>query len=221
MDALQQFISYLTISQKKLFTSLNNPSSIQEYLDSIPYRVEDDNFCALSVFRDGKAHCFDGSLFAAAALRQIGFDPMIVQTLPEKDDDHMLAIYKLNGRFGALAKSNFVGLRCREPVFASVRELVMSYFKDFYNLDGIFSLRAYTLPINLKKFDQYNWMASDEGAQSIVKRLHDIKKIRLLTPQMIVDLAPVDTITYKAGFAITNMDGVFKPGTSPDKDFGL
>jgi len=221
MDALQQFISCLTFSQKKLFTSLNNPTSIQEYLDSIPYRVEDDNYCALSVFRDGKAHCFDGSLFAAVALRQIGFDPMIVQTLPEKDDDHMLAIYKRNGRFGALAKSNFVGLRSREPVFASVRELVMSYFNDFYNLDGFFSLRAYTLPINLKNFDQYNWMTSDEGAQSIVKRLHDIRKIRLLSPQMIADLAPVDTITYKAGFAITNMDGVFKPGTSPDKDFGL
>ena len=221
MEALQQFISCLSPDQKELFTSLNTPFAIQEYLDSIPYRVEDDNYCALSVFRDGKAHCFDGSLFAAAALRQIGYDAIIVQTLPEKDDDHMLAIYKRNGRYGALAKSNYVGLRSREPVYVSVRELVMSYFKDFYNLDRLFSLRAYTLPINLKHFDRYNWMASDLGAQAIVKRLHDIRKVRLFTPKIIEDLALIDSISYKAGMSITNLDGVFKPGSSPDKDFGL
>ena len=221
MESVQQFISCLTPDQKKLFTSLNTPFAIQEYLDSIPYRVEDDNYCALSVFRDGKAHCFDGSLFAAAALRQIGFNPIIVQTLPEKDDDHMLAVYKRNGRYGALAKSNYVGLRSREPVYASVRELVMSYFKDFYNLDGLFSLRAYTLPINLKHFDRYNWMTSDLGVQAIVKRLHDIRKIRLFSPEVIADLAPIDPISYKTGMSITNLDGVFKPGSSPDKDFGL
>ena len=221
MESLQQFISCLNPDQKKLFTSLNTPFTIQEYLDSIPYRVEDDNYCALSVFRDGKAHCFDGSLFAAAALRQIGFNPIIIQTLPEKDDDHMLAVYKHNGRYGALAKSNYVGLRSREPVYVSVRELVMSYFKDFYNLDGLFSLRAYTLPINLKHFDRYNWMTSDSGAQAIVKRLHDIRKIRLFSPEVIADLAPIDPISYKTGMSITNLDGVFKPGSSPDKDFGL
>ena len=221
MESVQQFISCLTPDQKKLFTSLNTPFAIQEYLDSIPYRVEDDNYCALSVFRDGKAHCFDGSLFAAAALKQIGFSPIIVQTLPEKDDDHMLAVYKRNGRYGALAKSNYVGLRSREPVYVSIRELVMSYFKDFYNLDGLFSLRAYTLPINLKHFDRYNWMTSDAGVQAIVKRLHDIRKIRLFSPEVIADLAPIDPISYKTGMSITNLDGVFKPGSSPDKDFGL
>jgi hypothetical protein len=141
--------------------------------------------------------------------------------LPEKDDDHMLAIYKRNGCFGALAKSNFVGLRSREPVYKSIRELVMSYFKDFYNLDGLFSLRAYTLPINLKYYDRYDWMASDSGAQVIVKRLHDIRKIRLLSPKVIADLSPTDSISYKAGMSITNLAGVFKPGSSPEKDFGL
>ena len=221
MEALQHFIACLIPSQKTIFTSLKNPSAIQEYLDSIPYRVEDDNCCALSVFRDGKAHCFDGSLFAAAALNQIGFQPVVVQMLPENDDDHMLSIYKRNGRFGAVAKSNYVGLRSREPVYGSIRELVMSYFNDFYNLDSMFSLRAYTLPINLNHYDRYDWMASDAGAQVIVKRLHDIRKIRLLPSQVIADLAPINPISYKVGMAITNLDGVFKPGTSPEKDFGL
>ena len=96
----------------------------------------------------------------------------------------MLAIYKRNGRYGAVAKSNYVGLRSREPVYTSIRELIMSYFKDFYNLDGLFSLR-------------------------------------LLSPEVIADLSPIDPISYKAGMSITNLDGVYKPGTSPEKDFGL
>lgn len=221
MKALQHFIDHLTPGQKHIFFALTSPVRIQEFLDSIPYRVEDDNFCALSVFRDGKAHCFDGALFAAVALAHIGFEPMLVQTLPEKDDDHMLAIYKLNGRFGSLAKSNYAGLRSREPVFHSIRELVMSYFKDFYNLDGLFSLRAYTRPIRLKNLDRLYWASIDADAQKIYERLHITPKVHLLTPQMITDLSPIDPISYKAGMTITNLDGVFKPGISIEKDFGI
>jgi hypothetical protein len=221
MDAMNQFLSCLTADQHRIFTSLITPSLIQEYLDSIPYRVEDDNCCALSVFRDGKAHCFDGSLFAAAALRQIGYTPVVVQMLPQDDDDHMLAIYKRAGRFGCLAKSNFVGLRGREPVYSSIRELVMSYFNDYYNLDRIFSLRGYTLPIQLHQYDRHQWLTSDEGAQIIVRRLHEIRKVRLFTPEILSNMAPINEISYQAGMAITNLDGAYKPGVSAVKDYQL
>jgi hypothetical protein len=137
----------------------------------------------------------------------------------ENDDDHMLAIYKRHDRYGAVAKSNFVGLRCREPVYPSLRELVLSYFKDFYNLDGIFSLRGYTLPIHLKPYDRFDWMISDEGAQYIVRRLHDVRKFKLLTSEVIVDLAPIDPISFQAGMSITNIDGVYKTGASPENNF--
>lgn len=221
MDAVQRFLAACSDEHKELFTSLNTPSKIQAYLDSIPYRVEDDNCSVLSVFRDGKAHCFDGSLFAAAALRQIGYKPVVVQMLPENDDDHMLAIYKRHNRFGAVAKSNYAGLRSREPVFSNLRELVMSYFKDFYNLDGVYSLRGYTLPVLLKPYDRYDWMISDMGAQYIVQRLCEVRKVKLLAAEMIAGLAPVDPITFQAGISITNFDGVYKPGASPKKDFGF
>ncbi len=221
MDSYQRFLAACSAEQKAIFTSLNTPSKIQAYLDSIPYRVEDDNVSVLSVFRDGRAHCFDGSLFAAAALRQSGYEPVVVQMLPENDDDHMLAIYKRNNRFGAVAKSNFAGLRSREPVYSSLRELIMSYFRDFYNLDGVYSLRGYTLPVPLKPYDRYDWMTSDEGAQRIFQRLYEVRKVKLLSAEMIADLAPVDPITYQAGMGITNIDGVYKPGASPKKDFGF
>lgn len=221
MDANQRFLAACSDDQRALFLSLNTPSKIQAYLDSIPYRVEDDNCAVLSVFRDGKAHCFDGSLFAAAALRQLGHAPIVMQLLPENDDDHMLAIYKRHNRYGSIGKSNFAGLRSREPVFSSMRELVMSYFKDFYNLDGVFSLRGYTPLISLRTFDRYDWMITDQGAQPIVERLHAIRKIKLFSPEMIADLAPVDPITFQAGMGITNIKGAYKPGTSPQKDFGF
>jgi hypothetical protein len=221
MNALTQFLSHLDSQQSQIFSGLTTPALIQSYLDRIPYRVEDDNCCALSVFRDGRAHCFDGSLFAAAALINIGYNPFLVQMLPEDDDDHMLAIYKRNGRFGCVGKSNFVGLRGREPVYSSIRELIMSYFNDFYSLDGIFSLRGYTYPVHLKQFDRFHWMSSDEGAQVIVRRLHEIRKVRLLTKEMIADLTPINPISFQAGMAITNLDGAYKPGISTKKDFGL
>lgn len=221
MDALDHFLSLLTSEQEQIFMGLNTPSLIQSYLDQIPYRVEDDNYCALSVFRDGKAHCFDGSLFAAAALFNIGYAPVLVQMLPEDDDDHMLAVYKRNGRFGCVGKSNFVGLRGREPVYSSLRELIMSYFNDFYSLDGIFSLRGYTFPVHLKQYDRFHWMSNDEGAQVIVQKLHDIRKVRLLTDGMISDLSPINQISFQAGMLITNLDGAYKPGISTRKEFGI
>jgi hypothetical protein len=221
MDALDLFLSQLSDTQRKIFLQLTSPSLIQDYLDHIPYRVEDDNSCALSVFRDGKAHCFDGSLFAATALRQIGYNPVVVQILPEDDDDHMLAVYKRNNRFGCVAKSNFVGLRSREAVYSSIRELVMSYFNDYFSLDRKFSLRGYTLPIQLNQYDRYQWMTSDEGAQIIVRRLHEIRKVRLFTPEILADMAPINEVSYQAGMLITDLEGAYKPGITARKEYNI
>jgi hypothetical protein len=221
MNSQLHFLSCLSEEQRKLFLSLKTPVLIQNYLDSIPYRVDDDNCCALSVFRDGMAHCLDGSLFAAAALHQMGFPPVVIQLLPENDDDHMLAIYKLNGRYGAVAKSNYVGLRSREAVYANIRELIMSYFNDFYRVDGQFSLRGYTLPLHLTPYDRFDWRCSDAGAQKIFERLHDMRKVHLLSNSVIDALNPINPISYHAGMSISNIDGVFNPETSHAKDFGF
>src|SRR5437764_11193867 len=97
---------------------LDSPAAIQAFLDEIPYSADPFYRCPASVVRDRKAHCFDGAVFAAAALRRIGFPPLIVDMLPERDDDHVLAIFKIDGSWGAIAKSNFVGIRFREAVHA-------------------------------------------------------------------------------------------------------
>ena len=207
-----------TFSPEELsfFSTLDSPSKIQKFLDGIPYSDEDIYRCPRQVLNDRKAHCFDGALFAAAGLRQLGFPPLVLDLLPipGSDDDHMLAIYKIDGHWGAIAKSNFVGLRYREPVFRSLRELVMSYFEDFYNINREKTLLAYTAPLNLKVFDRYGWMVCDTSMQEIAHRLDKLRRNNLLTPRMQASLALVDERFYQAGLTGANWEGLYKPTSS-------
>ena len=142
---------FFTPAERTALDALHSPFAIQAFLDATPYSPEDRDRCPLNVIRDRVAHCLDGALFAAMALRRLGYPPLLIDLLPEPDidDDHVLAIFKVNGCWGAVAKSNFVGLRYREPVYRTLRELVMSYFEPFYNVEGVRTLRGYTLPVNL------------------------------------------------------------------------
>jgi hypothetical protein len=211
MDPTAKFLSCLPEDARVRIQSLLTPLMVQEFLDEIPYRPEDDNYCPVSVFRDGRAHCFDGGLLAAAALRLQGYAPVIVQMIPENDDDHILAIFKKNGGVGAVGKSNFVGLRHREPVYNSIRELIMSYFDGFYNVNGERTLRGYSAPLSLAKFDSIDWMCSDQGAQSVAEKLHHLRHFPVLSAQMLADLTRVDSLTYRSGLLVVNPNGLYKP----------
>ena len=116
------------------------------------------------------AHCLEGAVFAAAALRVLGFPPLLLDLEAVQDTDHVLAVYQVRGHWGAIAKSNFAGLRYREPVYRTVRELVMSYFESYINLRGDRTLRAYSAPVNLARFDRCRpgWMTTD--GRSLVDR---------------------------------------------------
>jgi hypothetical protein len=201
-----------TPDELAVFSTLATPAKIQAFLDGMPYSEEEIYRCPRQVLSDHKAHCFDGALFAAAALRYIGFPPLVLDMLPipSRDDDHMLALYKTNGYWGAVAKSNFVGLRYREPIYRTLRELVLTYFEDFYNTAGEKTLRAYTVPLNLQVYDRFNWMASDASMMVIAHRLEKLRRYTLLTPSMVAGLAPVDERFYQAGLSGANWDGLYK-----------
>ena len=210
---LETFLSYLNSEEKAIFQGLDTPASIQAFLDEVHYPATDRNRCPLNVLRDRQGHCLDGALFAASALRQLGHAPLIVDMYPEPglDDDHVLAIFKLNGRYGALAKSNFVTLRYREPVYHSLQELVMSYFDGFFNVDGVRTMRSYTRPLKLAAYDQNGWMWSDAGADTIEKRLLQLYRYPLLTPEIAASLVNVDSLMYRAGTLGTNPAGLYQP----------
>jgi hypothetical protein len=206
------FLKALTQREARLVSGLNSPAKIQSYLDGIPYSEEITYRCPLSVLRDGKGHCFDGALFAAAMLRRIGHLPLIVDMIPnDNDDDHLLALYKMHGHWGAVAKSNYSGLRFREPVYRTLRELIFSYFEDFFNAIGEKTLRGYTRPLNLKEFDRLDWMTGNENLDAIAEKLDEIRRFKVMTGSMIRNLSFADRRSVQAGLLGAKASGLFKP----------
>jgi hypothetical protein len=218
MLIVEDFDQVLTKSERQVIAQLTTPSKIQAFLNEFPYSAEAIYRCPLRVFRERIAHCFDGALFAAAALRRLGYPPLVLNMLPDDlDDDHMLALYRRDRHWGAVGKSNFVGLRFREPVYRTLRELVMSYFEQFYNVEREKTLRSYTVPLNLKAFDRFNWMTSDESLERIGQRLDEIRKVRILTRRMIAGLSLIDERSYQAGLLGANETGLYRPPQKSDK----
>ena len=212
MSAIKLFNQSLTDPEKAIMAKLTDPNKIQLFLDELPYSADTFYRCPLQVLQDKTAHCFDGALFAAAALRQIGYPPLILDMIPnQRDDDHLLALYKQDGHWGAIAKSNFVGLRFREPVYRNLRELVMSYFEQYYNVEREKTLRRYTVPLNLERFDKFNWMTMPDHLEKIADKLDQIRRFDLLSGKMVKRLSLLDQRSYQAGLMGVNEKGLFRP----------
>ena len=186
---------------------LTTPAKIQRFLDAdIGYNKETGGPTCRSprrVLRDRVAHCLEGALFGAAALRAQGFPPLLLDLEAVRDDDHVLAIFKQRGHWGAIAKSNYSGLRFREPVYRSLRELVMSYFEHYYNLEAEKTLRAYSRPVNLARFDRIEWMTTEQDLWAIPDQLLAIPHIPLLRRGLERRLARVDQRLFAAGLVGT------------------
>jgi hypothetical protein len=181
--------------------ALGSPVGIQRALDAMPYHLGSTAWSPRRVLREGTAHCLEGAIFAAAALRVLGFPPLLLDLEAVQDTDHVIAVYRLRGHWGAIAKSNFSGLRYREPVHRTVRELVMSYFEGYINLRGDRTLRAYSRPVNLARFDRVkpDWMTSEDDLWLIPQHLVGISHVPLLTPAMIRNLSRADRRSLQAG----------------------
>jgi hypothetical protein len=205
--------AHLTREQEETLATLTSPGRIQAYLDSLQYPSGPENRSPAKVMAEGQAHCLDGALFAVFALRRLGHPPVIVDLQPDPgmDDDHVLAIFRCGKGYGALAKSNFTGLRMREPAYRSLRELAMSYFDFYFNVDGVKTLRYYTPQVRLDRLDHLGWTTSDAGVDAIEKHIYTLRRIPLLTTEMAAALTPTDPLTYRAGTLVVNRDGLYKP----------
>jgi hypothetical protein len=191
-----------TPDERALFRTLKTPLKIQKYLDRIQYNKEAGGETCRSprrVIRDGTAHCMEGALFGAAALRMLGHPPLLLDFEAVRDDDHVIAVFRNDGHWGALAKSNYTGLRYREPVYRTLRELAMSYFEHYYNLRREKTLRNYSRPVNLKRFDRVHWMTTEEDVWAIPDYLTTIYHIPLLRPGQVARLERVDDRLFAAG----------------------
>lgn len=195
----------------ELLKTLNNPDKIQGFLDSMDYNPNYECRSPRWVIRKRSAHCFEGALFAAAALDFIGYKPLIVDMKAFNDDDHVIAIFREEGYWGAVAKSNFTSLRFREPVYRSLRELIMSYFDFFFNINREKSLRSYSLPFDLTSFNKRNWATTDEDLEYIGDKIESLHHFPVVSEKMIKKLSIASDSMLRAGLLGANEDGLFKP----------
>jgi hypothetical protein len=185
-------------SELRKLRALKTPAGIQRFLDDLPYNLSFTAHSPRKVLHDRTASCLEGGIFAAAALRVLGFPPFIFDLEADRDTDHVVAIFKTRGHWGAVAKSNFAGCRYREPVYRTLRELAMSYFNIYFNLRFERTLRRYSRPVNLARFDRLNWMITEKPIWFIAEHLCEIPHIELLTPAMEKSLTRLDLRSVKA-----------------------
>jgi len=181
---------------------LDQPVKIQQFLDAIPYNIEAERETFRSprrVLEDRTANCIEGAVLAAAALRVQGDPPLIMDLTAVRDEDHVLAVFRRRGLWGAIASSKFTGLRYREPVYRTLRELAMSYFEVYFNLDGERTLRGHGRPVNLARFDPLHWMTSENDLWAIAEHLERIPHTSLLPSGVARRLTPLDPQLRAAG----------------------
>jgi hypothetical protein len=188
----------LTPTELRKLRSFKTPAGVQRFLDALPYNLEYTARSPRLVLRDQTASCLEGAIFAAAALRVLGFRPLIFDLEAEQDTDHVVALFKMRGHWGAVAKSNFTGCRYREPVHRTLRELALTYFNVYFNLRGERTLRRYSRPVNLTRFDDRNWMTTDKPVWFIAEYLCEIPHTPLLRSKTEKTLTRVDPRTIKA-----------------------
>ena len=193
-----------TEEEVRVFRQLNTPKKIQDYLNKIPTNFEHDRETVLSprmVLRENRAHCMEGAMFAAAALRFQGHKPLVVDlTSVKDDDDHVITVFKHKGHWGAISKTNHAVLRYREPIYRSIRELVMSFFHEYFtNGDGKKTLRSYSMPVDLSRFDKIGWMTAEEDVWYVPEYLFEVQHKPILSRSQIAFLRKADAIEIKAG----------------------
>ncbi len=198
--------------ERAALRKLTSPAKIQRFLDEeIGYNKEPAGASCYSprrVLKERVAHCMEGALLASLALRRLGHPPLLVDLEAVRDSDHVLAVYRLNGHWGSIAKSDYTGLRSREPVYKSIRELALSYFEHYYNPAREKTLRAYSRPVNLARFDKsVQWMTTFDDVWEIPQHLVTIPHTQVLTKAMEKSLAPTDWKIYEAG----RVGGVCEP----------
>ncbi|MEQ1849405.1 MAG: hypothetical protein ABL890_02335 [Candidatus Peribacteraceae bacterium] len=194
----------LTQKEKLILSKLRTPRAIQDFLDTIPMNHEPEGDTCLSprrVLREKRAHCIEGAMLAALALRLQGRPPLLLDLKSTKHDyDHVVTLFKEGGCFGAISKTNHGVLRYREPIYKNVRELVMSYFHEYFlNDSGKKTLRSYSVPVDLSELDHLDWITSEENVWEIPMALENARHFPILTPNQIKNLRPADLVEREMG----------------------
>lgn len=190
-------------NELKILKKLNTPAKIQDFLDTLKRNFEENGdtvYSPMVVLEKKKCHCTEGAVLAALILRLHGQPSLLLDLTAVKDDlDHVVALFKKDGKWGAISKTNHAVLRYREPIYASIRELAMSYFHEYIDDKGRKNLRSYSSPVNLKRFDNRGWMTTREEIDYIPEYLAEVRHFPILTRKQISNLRRADKIEIRAG----------------------
>jgi hypothetical protein len=170
--------SVLSPAERRMFEKLKTPELIQNYLDALPQNFSYSRGRTLRsparMLKDPSAYCFEGAVFAAAALAYHAREPLIMDLRAvDPDVDHVIAPFKQNGLWGAISKTNYSVLKWRDPAYKTIRELAMSYFHEYFLGDGAKSFKDYSLPFNLKKFKPESWVTAAQPLEWLAIALDD------------------------------------------------
>jgi hypothetical protein len=209
MSYAERIQALLTPIERRLFARLSSPQKVQDYLDTLPINFEalgETYMAPRRVFRAKTAHCFEGALLAAAVLAYYGQKPYLLdfRTIPA-DEDHVVTLFRQNGYWGAISKTNHSILRYREPVYKTVRELAMSFFHEYLMWDGRKSLRAYSKPFDLSRYAPERWITAEKELFWLVEALDDSrhfptipkKNLRTLRKAYDVELRAMKIVEWK------------------------
>jgi hypothetical protein len=189
----------LSTEDLRVLRALKTPAQIQKFVDALKYQYANTAGSPQRVLRERKGHCLEGALLAAAALRVNGHPPLLMDFESVHDDDHVVAVYRENGLWGSIAKSNFAGIRFRAPVYRTPRELALSYFEFYYNLRGERTLRSYSRPVNLARLDSRHWMTSEEDVWCVPELLIGARHYELFPDKVARALPRLDRRSFEAG----------------------
>lgn len=173
----------LTPGEFAVLKRLDTPQKIQAFIHRLKQNFETGGETCLTVrevLRERRAHCIEGAMLAAAALWVHGEPPLLLDMRAESDFDHVITLFKRNGRWGAISKTNGIGLRWRDPVYRTLRELAMSYFHEYYNRHNHKTLREYSLPFDLRRLDTAVWAAGTGGAWVVCDELDGLRHFKLV-----------------------------------------
>ncbi len=176
-----------TKEEVSLFKKLNTPAKIQDFLDDMPQNFEipkETYYSPRICLQKNMAHCFEGACLAAAILEFHGRKPWLLDLRVKKgrgDVDHVVTLFKEEGHWGAISKTNHNCLRWRDPIYKSVRELVMSFYHEYFGTEsGLKNLRDYAGPVNLEKYPKKDWRTSEESLVDLVDYLDDLPHISIM-----------------------------------------
>ena len=175
----------LTRAEFAVLRRLRSPEKIQQFLYDLKQNFEPDGDSCNSVrvvLRARRAHCIEGAMLAACALWAHGEPPLLLDLQAVRDYDHVVALFRRKGRWGAISKTNGIGLRWRDPVYRSLRELAMSWFHEYYNKRDHKTLRTYSVPYDLRRLKPAQWVTAEDGAWDVVDALESVRHYHLLAP---------------------------------------